>query len=333
MRILVQKYGGTSVATGESRELVYRKILAAREAGLGLVVVISAMGRIGAPYATDTLLDLIRLESPEAERRELDLIFTCGEVIAGTIVTAALQQRKQGAAYLTGQQAGIVSSGDFGDARILRVDTARIRALLGEGKIVVVAGGQGATGNGELTSLGRGGSDTTACALGVALDAERIDIYTDVEGIFTTDPRLVAEARLIRRISYEDCCLMAYQGAKVMHPRSVEVASQKPEIELRVRSVFSDHPGTLIGGGPAPGAGPMEDGRPVGIALLKEGGLSKISMILSGKGSTKAMQQAFCEAIEATGTAVKASVMQDKVISSWIEGDPGAAVKAVHDLI
>ena len=288
MKILVQKFGGTSVATVESRELVYNKILSAKENGYSVVVVISAMGRKGAPYATDTLLDLIRLDCPEANLRELDLIFSCGEIISGTLITANLQKKGYPSVYLTGQQAGIVTTKEHGDARILCVKTENIMRLLSEGNIVVVAGGQGAAEDGSITTLGRGGSDTTGCALGVALDAERIEIYTDVEGIMTVDPRLVSNARLITEISYDDCCEMAYQGAKIMHPRAVEIASQKPSSQLYVRSVFSDNPGTLICSirHKLPfGADLPINGGPVGLALLDKQVAFKVKGLVAGQKS------------------------------------------------
>lgn len=271
MKILVQKFGGTSVATRESRELVYKKIITAKEEGFAVVAVISAMGRKGEPYATDTLLDLITSDNPKSEPRELDLIFTCGEIISGTIVTCNLQGLGYKAKYLTGLQAGIITTAYYSDARILEIKTEKVKKLLLEGNIVVVAGGQGATLDNEITTLGRGGSDTTACSLGVALNAERIEIYTDVEGIMTTDPRIVNEAKLIEKISYKVCCEMAYQGAKVMHPRAVEIASLKPKIELFVRSVFSNNKGTLIcdyNNEPKGGADLLKNIEPVGVALL-----------------------------------------------------------------
>lgn len=269
MKIIVQKYGGTSVATALSREMVYRKILKAKKNGYSIIVIISAMGRRGEPYATDTLLDLIRVDFPSANKRELDLIFTCGEIISGTLITANIQQKGHDAIYLTGQQAGIVTSEEFGDARIVNVNTERIKKLLNDGNIVVVAGGQGATTDGFVTTLGRGGSDTTACALGVAMDAEEIQIYTDVDGILTTDPRIVQEARLIPEISYSDCCQMAYLGAKVIHPRAVEIASQKPGIKLYVRSAFNDLAGTLITNDL------QKTNRPVGVALVENQSIFK----------------------------------------------------------
>lgn len=188
MQLIVQKYGGTSVATPEARELVYERIISAKKSGNAVIAVISAMGRRGAPYATDTLLDLVQPACPQAREREQTLMQFCGEIIAGSLITANLQQRGFPATYLTGQQAGLMTTADYDEAEILRVETGRLRSLLLAGEIVIAAGGQGATPEGEITSLGRGGSDITACALGVALDADRIEIYSDVEGIMTADP-------------------------------------------------------------------------------------------------------------------------------------------------
>jgi aspartate kinase len=286
MKILVQKFGGTSVATQESREKVYNKILNARKEGYSVVVVISAMGRRGEPYATDTLLDLIRLDCPKVARRELDLLFICGELIAGTVIAANLQQRGANAMYLTGRQAGIITNGNYGDARIIRVNTDKVLPLLARGNIIVVAGSQGATEAGEITTLGRGGSDTTACSLGVALGAERIEIYTDVEGVMTTDPRIVSDAKLFNEITYENCIEMAYQGAKVMHPRAVEIASQNPEIELYVRSLFSDNPGTLICSNRRKipeGADLPDAGGAVGIAMSEKQAVLRVREFSKGK--------------------------------------------------
>lgn len=286
MRILVQKFGGTSVATQESREKVYSKILNARDEGYSVAVVISAMGRRGEPYATDTLLDLIRLDCPKAAKRELDLLFICGELIAGTLISANLQQRGAKAMYLTGRQAGIMTNGNYGEARITRVNTDKIFPLLEQGNILVIAGSQGATEGGEITTLGRGGSDTTACALGVALGAERIEIYTDVDGVMTTDPRIVSDAKLFNEITYENCIEMAYQGAKVMHPRAVEIASQNPKIELYVRPVFSDKPGTLICSNwkKVPfGADLPQYGRAIGVAICENQAVLKIRELSRGQ--------------------------------------------------
>ncbi len=246
MRILVQKFGGTSVATKESRNFVYKKIEDAVNSGCPLIVVVSAMGRTGDPYATDTLLNLLKNEYPSVSKRELDVIFSCGENISGTLITSNLQKRGYKSIYLTGAQAGIITDDNYTDAKIIRIENENIISLLKDGYIVVVGGGQGISERGDTTSLGRGGSDTTACALGVSVTAEEIDIFTDVEGIMTADPRMVEDAVLLDEISYKDCCNLANKGAKVIHPRAVEVAMTNPEIKLYVRSTFSEHPGTLI---------------------------------------------------------------------------------------
>jgi len=243
----VQKFGGTSVATKDSRNYVYKKIEDTINNGYALIVVVSAMGRNGDPYATDTLLNLLKNEYPSVSKRELDVIFSCGENISGTVITSNLQKRGYKSVYLTGAQAGIITDNNYTDAKIIRIDNTGIISLLKDGYVVVVGGGQGISENGDTTSLGRGGSDTTACALGVSAKAAEIDIFTDVEGIMTADPRKVEDAILLDEISYEDCCNLANKGAKVIHPRAVEVAMTNPEIKLYVKSTFSDHPGTLIG--------------------------------------------------------------------------------------
>ena len=245
MRIIVQKFGGTSVASPEVRELVLRKIEKARDQGFSPVVVVSAMGRQGAPYATDTLLGVAREAYKNIAARELDQIMYCGEMISAVVMAGTLQAAGMDAVMLTGGHAGIVTDSNFNNARILKCDPTRIIGMLKMGKVPVVCGFQGMTGEGEFTTLGRGGSDTTASALGAALNAEMIEIYTDVDGIMTADPRLVDNAKILDCISYGEVCQLAHQGAKVIHPRAVEIAMQK-NIPLIVKSTFSDAPGTLI---------------------------------------------------------------------------------------
>ena len=245
MRILVQKFGGTSVSTAENRQLATEKINHALATGFRPVVVISAMGRNGQPYATDTLIGVAREANSCLSRRELDMMMGCGEMISAVVMASTLQQSGIDAVVLTGGQAGILTDNQFGNARILKVDPSRIRKELEAGKTPVVCGFQGVTAEGDLATLGRGGSDTTASALGAALLAERIEIYTDVDGIMTADPRLVPHAHILDRISYAEVSQLAYQGAKVIHPRAVEFAMQK-SIPLVVKSTFSDAPGTLI---------------------------------------------------------------------------------------
>lgn len=245
MKFLVQKYGGTSVANPELRQTVARKILSARENGYTPVVVVSAMGRKGEPYATDSLLSIVQQVAADVSGRDLDLIMSCGEIISGVVMSATLQSMGCPAVSLTGAQAGIITDNNYNEARILKVDVSNIVRHAREGKVVVVAGFQGVSEDGDTTTLGRGGSDTTAAALGAALKAVYIDIYTDVEGIMTADPRIVTDARTLEAITYDELCHLAHEGAKVIHPRAVEIAMQKG-IPLRVRPTFSEAAGTLV---------------------------------------------------------------------------------------
>ncbi len=245
MRIIIQKFGGTSVASPEVRAMVVGKISQAREQGYTPVVVVSAMGRRGDSYATDTLLDLARTAYRGIAARELDHMMYCGEIISAVVMTGVLQAADLDAVMLTGGQAGITTDDNFNNARVMKVDPSRIMNLLKMGKTPVVCGFQGITADGEFTTLGRGGSDTTAAVLGAALGAEVVEIFTDVDGIMTADPRIVPTAKILDIISYNEVAQLAHQGAKVIHPRAVEIAMQK-NIPLVVKSTFSDAPGTLI---------------------------------------------------------------------------------------
>jgi len=245
MRIIVQKFGGTSVSTPERRSLVADRVERAVKDGFATVVVVSAMGRQGDPYATDTLIQLANAACPELAPREMDLLLSCGELLSSVIMAGTLKARGLPATVLTGGQAGIFTDDNFGNAHILRVDPAAMLKRLREDQVVVVAGFQGRTEQGEVTTLGRGGSDTTAAAVGGALKAEVVEIYTDVDGVKTADPRLVPEARTLTVTTYDEIAQMAHYGAKVVHPRAVEIAMQR-RVPLRIKSTFADGPGTLI---------------------------------------------------------------------------------------
>lgn len=245
MRILIQKFGGTSLSTDEARQLVLRHIGRERQRQYHIVVVVSAMGRKGDPYATDTLLSLAPGCGESLPPRERDLLLGCGEIISAVMLTGMLQSASIPAVALTGGEAGILTDSQFGRARIIEIRTETVLRHLREGKVVIVTGFQGKTEAGQLTTLGRGGSDTSATALGAALHAERVDIYTDVNGILTADPRIVENARPLAVVGYTEICNMARQGAKVIHPRAVEIA-QQARIPLRVRSTFTDDEGTLV---------------------------------------------------------------------------------------
>lgn len=247
MKILVQKFGGTSVATRESRLKAVEHIEDALAKDYRVVVVISAMGRLGDPYATDSLLGTVEdaRATQSVDARDLDVLMSCGEAISSVVFASLLRSRGHQVSVLTGGQAGIVTNEDHGNARILEIRPKRLLEMLRDGKIAVVMGFQGATADGDTTTLGRGGSDTTATALGVALNAEYVDIFTDVQGIMTADPRIVNDARKIHRVTYTEIVNLAYQGAKVIHPRAVEIAMQK-NIPIRVRSTHSKDEGTLV---------------------------------------------------------------------------------------
>lgn len=245
MGILVQKFGGTSLSTPQAREHVVRHVKRELGAGHSLVIVVSAMGRRGEPYATDTLLDWAVQNGNALPDREKDLLMGCGEIISAATLCSQLVSEGVPATVLTGAQAGFLTDDHFGNARIIDVRPERIQRELREHKVVIVTGFQGQTESGDFTTLGRGGSDTSATALGAALRADMVDIYTDVDGILTADPRIVEDAKPLTYVSYTEICNMAYQGAKVIHPRAVEIAMQA-HIPVRVRSTFSDGEGTLV---------------------------------------------------------------------------------------
>lgn len=245
MRIIVQKYGGTSVSTPQGRSLVADRVERAVRDGFATVVVVSAMGRIGEPYATDTLIQLANAACPEMAPREMDLLLSCGEIMSSVIIAGTLKSRGLPVTVLTGGQAGIITDDHFGAAHIRKVEPAFMIDRLREGLVLVIAGFQGRAESGEVTTLGRGGSDTTAAAVGGALKAELVEIYTDVDGVKTADPRLVPDARTLRVTTYDEIAQMAHYGAKVVHPRAVEIAMQH-RVPLRIKSTFSDGPGTLI---------------------------------------------------------------------------------------
>ncbi|PTX58638.1 aspartate kinase [Melghirimyces profundicolus] len=245
MKIRVQKFGGTSVATPERRGRVVHHIRQALNEGCNVVVVVSAMGRKGDPYATDTLLHWIEENGQSLSPREQDLLLSCGEIISASTLSSLLNKEGIPNTVLTGGQAGIITNNQYNNAQILTINPSRVESELEKGKVVVLAGYQGKTIDGEVTTLGRGGSDTTATAIGVALNADMVDIFTDVEGIMTADPRIVEDAAPLEAVTYTEICNLAFQGAKVIHPRAVELAMQT-NVPIRVRSTMSDHPGTLV---------------------------------------------------------------------------------------
>ena len=239
MPLIVQKYGGSSVADAAKIINVAERIGSVRKSGADVVAVVSAMGD-----TTDELIELAHTISREPHARELDLLLSTGELVSSTLLTMALRELGHEAISLSGPQAGIRTDTSFGRARISRIEPERVRRELDAGRIVVVAGFQGITPEEDITTLGRGGSDTTAVAIAAALQADRCEIYTDVEGIYTADPRIVPDARKLNEVGYEEMLELASLGAK-MHPRSVELGGVY-RVPIYVASSFNDAPGTLI---------------------------------------------------------------------------------------
>jgi aspartate kinase len=241
--LVVQKYGGSSVATAERIKRVAERIVAARKAGDDVVVVVSAMGD-----TTDELLDLANQVSPLPPGRELDMLLTAGERISMALLAMAIHNLGYEARSYTGSQAGVLTTSTHGKARIIDVTPGRLRTALDEGAIAIVAGFQGVSQDTkDITTLGRGGSDTTAVALAAALHADVCEIYTDVDGVFTADPRIVPDARHIKQITYEEMLELAAGGAKVLMLRCVEYA-RRFQVPIHVRSSYSNKEGTLVKG-------------------------------------------------------------------------------------
>jgi aspartate kinase len=240
MPVIVQKFGGTSVGSAERIRVVARRVVESRIDGYDVVVVVSAMG--------DTTDDLLRLASditPLPPPRELDMLLTAGERISMALLAMAIHSLGHDAVSFTGSQAGIITSSEHGRAKIIDVRAARIQEALGQGKVVIVAGFQGVSTTADVTTLGRGGSDTTAVALAAALGAESCEIYTDVDGVYTADPRIVPDARVLHAVSYEEMLEMAASGARVLQLRSVEYA-RNHGVLVRVRSSFNETTGTWV---------------------------------------------------------------------------------------
>ena len=249
MSLVVQKYGGSSVADAESVKRVARRIVEYRKAGHDVVVVVSAMGD-----STDDLIDLAQQVSPIPPARELDMLLTAGERISMAVLAMAIANLGSQAQSFTGSQAGVITDESFGKARIIDVTPGRIRSALDDGNVAIVAGFQGVSQTTKnITTLGRGGSDTTAVALAAALDADVCEIYSDVDGVFTADPRIVPSARKIDRINYEEMLEMAASGAKILMLRCVEYA-RRYGVPVHVRSSFSQHQGTWVTDDPIPAA-------------------------------------------------------------------------------
>jgi aspartate kinase len=246
--LIVQKFGGTSVASEDARACVRARIRARVHEGADVIVVVSAMGRTGDPYATDTLLGLLGDGDPD--RREADLLSSCGEVIAAVVLAHELRGDGVAAYAMTGRDAGVHTDSEYGDAAVLSVDPAALLAAIARGLVPVVAGFQGVSPQGETTTLGRGGSDTTACAIGASLHADVVEIHTDVDGVMSADPRACDGVRLLDSLQYEELFQMARAGARVMHAPAAEIA-MGAGVPVRVLNTKGHASGTLVTGADA----------------------------------------------------------------------------------
>lgn len=240
MALIVQKYGGSSVADTEKIKNVAKRAIETHKAGNDVVVVVSAMGK-----TTNQLIELANQITPAPDEREMDMLLATGEQVSIALLAMAIQSMGYNAISFTGQQVGIITDAIHTKARIQRIETDKITKALKEGAIIIVAGFQGVTEEEDITTLGRGGSDTTAVALAAALKADTCDIYTDVDGVYTADPNIVPEARKLSKISYDEMLEMASLGAKVLMTRSVEFA-KKYKVPVQVLSSFKYEPGTLV---------------------------------------------------------------------------------------
>lgn len=271
MGIIIQKFGGTSLRHLSNQSEFLKHVKKEVEFGSKLIVVVSAMGRSGDPYATDTLINQLENINTNINPKKKDLIMSVGETISAALVSHLLDSEGIASDCLMGFQAGIVTDDTFNQSNIIEINTNKMIGYLNNNIILVVAGFQGATENLEITTLGRGGSDTTAVALGGALNAERVDIFTDVPGVAVTDPLLVPNARYIKEISYDDMYRLAINGANVIHPNAVLIGKQY-NIPIRILSTFTDDPGTLI-------SNKKNDLKIIGFGIKKHENNSVISLI------------------------------------------------------
>ena len=242
---IVMKFGGTSVRNDSSRTSAMRHVKEHFQDGKNIVVVVSAMGRKGEPYSTDTLINLLKLAGSHICPKELDAVMSVGETLSAAYFAHFLTQNGMTAVSFEGRQAGILTDNNAGNAEILEVNPSRILSVLAEGKIAVVAGFQGANNDGDVRTLGRGGSDTSAVALGAALNAECVEIYSDVDGIANCDPRQVTNAEFMESVSATQMLKMSDEGSKVIHPRAIK-ASLKSKTPIIARNTFNDSAGTTI---------------------------------------------------------------------------------------
>ena len=243
MKIAIQKFGGTSLGTLDRQNMAILKIIEKVKKGYQVVVVVSAMGKEGNHYSTDSLIKLINKE--KIRKKELDLLMSCGEKISATVMSSLLNEKGFNTTVLTGYQAGIITNNNFGDSEIIEINPFKLLEELERKEIVIVTGFQGGTSNGEVTTLGRGGSDITAVILGIELGCKSVEVFTDVNGVMTADPNIVTDAKLINSICYSNAYQLAESGAKVIHSKAVKIA-ERNDIEIKIKNTLNNCSGTTI---------------------------------------------------------------------------------------
>lgn len=273
MSIIIQKFGGTSLRNLNRNSEFVKLVKKEVELGNKLIVVVSAMGRKGDPYATDTLINQLENISSSINPRKKDLIMSVGELISAALASHLLESEGFDSEALTGFQAGIITDNNYNSSKIIEINTRKLEKNLSEDRISVVAGFQGVTRDMYITTLGRGGSDTTAVALGASLKAERVDIFTDVPGVAITDPRIVPNTKYIKQISYDDMYRLAISGANVIHPNAVLLGNQY-NIPIRILSTFVDCPGTIV-------SNEKNESKIVGFGIEEQGDNSIVSLIFN----------------------------------------------------
>ena len=321
--LVVQKFGGTSVGTPERIKRVARRVVEEKRAGKDVIVVVSAMGD-----TTDELLTLAKTITQNPPKRELDMLLTAGERISMALLSMAISDLGCEAISFTGSQSGIVTDTSHTRAKILDVRAHRVREELEKGRIVIVAGFQGVSPAKEVTTLGRGGSDTTCVALAAAFSAKECHIFTDVDGVYTADPRVVPSARLIEKISYDEMLEMAFCGAGVLHWRSVDVA-RRFGVKVRVRSSFGKEMGTIV-----TGKDEIEAGEIRGIAHDTD----LIEIALAGKGASgeqavRALQALECDNLEVRFLHLTSGAGTEAALILMARDDKEAALKAIAGVL
>ncbi len=327
MALLIQKFGGTSVANPDARDRMLAKIQAARANGDKVIVVVSAMGRKGAPYATDTLLGLLDEEAGGGDGLTRDLMASCGETISACLVAALLSAKGTKAVPMTAYTSRMAAAGPYGDAEVTGVDPEALRSVLASGVVPVVTGFQAVAPDGTLVTIGRGGSDTSAVAIGAWTKADYVDIYTDVPGVAMADPRVVPEAPFLARLDYRSMYRLAANGARVLHDRSA-LLGERFGVRIRVRSTFDDGAGTLVSAEPLPEDAPAV----LGIAANKSNEGAVVTVVCR-EGSAASVAPAATTAAKAAGAVAHASADADALSYSCASDAAPALVKSLFKTI